>query len=1177
MTDNVSRLRGVEGYNRGQGVNSISTRLNRITGAGSRSGGVSRGRIYDIAKSSGVSLGANSRLVSNASIASSGRAIRTANARRANVKRGRLSYQNIFDKNKDGTVSDRESMNYLIKLRKNNSERGLAELMQFNQTTQRINENLNNIDSDNDGVISDREAMTKMMADRVGSSSENDLDIVEMILSNNSRKEELASLLARVDTNPDGQISREEVLAVLTEMRSNNLDPALIESLTQVLELNPDLEAIVTEFENSIGSNYVAEQHAEVQVLLTRRMQELQLLNGIPDLMPSALGLLEELAEIYGDEYLSEDETSPDFYKFAGLTGQIEEALLAQGRSIEDLINGQVSQADMELIFGQVIQYSPDQSDDIEASFAEQHQNVVNYLNQARADLSNPLVDVALTRSAMFENIADIYGDLGFPDEGYTGFTGAMHYDFHSVGEADTLVELDLLMQLTYMLIALPGVTEPAEFLTVEEKLNLFADINFNGQVEMADALRLASMIDNESNYNPALIISYAPGSSGETTISPERANFNNGVYDFNGDGTTGPKDLRLLTKYINGARGDALYEETADTIQSYIENILSPENSISLPIETRRGNYAGPFGSATIPGSTNNGGINQSDIAYLTNLVQGNPELNRDPNIINLAQNPIDTAYEKGLLDVNNDGITDMDDVAILQRYVDGARGEDLIDSDSPESLIEQNLNYMNFKQEFYDGQIVGLNNVLEQWQAVNDDTGFARAQIAMISAQIKTTESLQEFVIARSGFWTSESDRTYPTEAYGNREFVYGAMRDLENRYQAALSGESNEDHLAIQVELFKQEVILHNLEQGISIEGLNDDVGDIYNDGELTNQGKAIQSYEFSKFKVNFFNSNIEGLENTLEQWQSVNDDTGFAATQIAAINEQLDKVNQVRDYWDTRDEFWHDQAFLTYDPNQTEVVKNLYLGIADLERRADNSILNGSDEEIDAIQQGIIQLTGVLDAMHGFSFEALTSDEDNQLRVLLHNRIIESILGGTDVGNIFGDQDLDAVLGQIAQIYGDNRTIDSKYGYVPDPVTGAATTEVMQLNTATGQPESVNSDPSLIAVQDPALGAYQFFNADGEVDVDEYTRYQQDYAKAYGGALLDPTDPASAITPPAGRADSEGINAAELLATYTGLTRAIHNEVLDFQQVDSSGTPLPLEIDALYQILYSLENN
>jgi len=195
-----------------------------------------------------------------------------------------------------------------------------------------------------------------------------------------------------------------------------------------------------------------------------------------------------------------------------------------------------------------------------------------------------------------------------------------------------------------------------------------------------------------------------------------------------------------------------------------------------------------------------------------------------------------------------------------------------------------------------------------------------------------------------------------------------------------------------------------------------------------------------------------------------------------------------------------------------------------------------------------------------------------DKQQQVIALLENRLQEAILGGTDVGDIYGDQDLDGGLGEIAQIYGDNGTIDSKYGYVADPATGAATTEIMQLNSATGLTESVNSDANLIAVQDSAKGEYQFFEANGDVNVEEYARYQQDYAKAYGGALLDPADPDSAIDPPPGRADSQGLNAGELLPTYTGLTGAMHKGVLDFQQVDGAGTPLPLEQDGIRQLLY-----
>lgn len=168
-----------------------------------------------------------------------------------------------------------------------------------------------------------------------------------------------------------------------------------------------------------------------------------------------------------------------------------------------------------------------------------------------------------------------------------------------------------------------------------------------------------------------------------------------------------------------------------------------------------------------------------------------------------------------------------------------------------------------------------------------------------------------------------------------------------------------------------------------------------------------------------------------------------------------------------------------------------------------------------------------------------------DKQQQIIALLENRLQESILGGTDVGDIFADQDLDGILGQVAQTYGDDGTIDSKFGYVLD-ASGNPTSGVHQFNATTGQVQSVNSDPNL-------AGDYEFFNTNGELDTQEYARYKADYKAQYGELAF--------------RA-----NAAELLPTYTGLTGAMHKGVLDFQQVDENDNPLPLEQDGIRQLLY-----
>ena len=46
-----------------------------------------------------------------------------------------------------------------------------------------------------------------------------------------------------------------------------------------------------------------------------------------------------------------------------------------------------------------------------------------------------------------------------------------------------------------------------------------------------------------------------------------------------------------------------------------------------------------------------------------------------------------------------------------------------------------------------------------------------------------------------------------------------------------------------------------------------------------------------------------------------------------------------------------------------------------------------------------------------------------DQQQQVIAMLENRLQESILGGTDVGNIDYDQTLPGILGEIADIYGD----------------------------------------------------------------------------------------------------------------------------------------------------------
>ncbi|MDD9897421.1 MAG: hypothetical protein OXU45_00310 [Candidatus Melainabacteria bacterium] len=175
-----------------------------------------------------------------------------------------------------------------------------------------------------------------------------------------------------------------------------------------------------------------------------------------------------------------------------------------------------------------------------------------------------------------------------------------------------------------------------------------------------------------------------------------------------------------------------------------------------------------------------------------------------------------------------------------------------------------------------------------------------------------------------------------------------------------------------------------------------------------------------------------------------------------------------------------------------------------------------------------------------------------DKQQQVIALLENRLQEAILGGTDVGDIYGDGDLETILDQVARIYGDDQVTDSRFDYLRDAqgaiVPGADNQpQVYQLDAA-GNQQLINDDTNL-------AGDYALFDANGNVDADEYNRYTTDYNNHYGALPL----------------AQQGV-AAELTDTFTDLTGAMHKGVLDFQQVDSSGEALPLEQDGIRQLLY-----
>lgn len=66
--------------------------------------------------------------------------------------------------------------------------------------------------------------------------------------------------------------------------------------------------------------------------------------------------------------------------------------------------------------------------------------------------------------------------------------------------------------------------------------------------------------------------------------------------------------------------------------------------------------------------------------------------------------------------------------------------------------------LAYSEFKIEFYQSHMTGLENLMDEWVSVEDDSGFARSEVARIRSQINLTRAAIGFWRGESSFWRQE-----------------------------------------------------------------------------------------------------------------------------------------------------------------------------------------------------------------------------------------------------------------------------------------------------------------------------------------------------------------------------------------------------------------------------------
>ena len=81
------------------------------------------------------------------------------------------------------------------------------------------------------------------------------------------------------------------------------------------------------------------------------------------------------------------------------------------------------------------------------------------------------------------------------------------------------------------------------------------------------------------------------------------------------------------------------------------------------------------------------------------------------------------------------------------------------------------EELAFSEFKIEFYQSQMTGLENLMDNWVSMQDDTGFARSQIAQIRAQINLVRAAIGFWRGEASFWRQEINENKLAVKEGNK----------------------------------------------------------------------------------------------------------------------------------------------------------------------------------------------------------------------------------------------------------------------------------------------------------------------------------------------------------------------------------------------------------------------
>jgi len=334
--------------------------------------------------------------------------------------------------------------------------------------------------------------------------------------------------------------------------------------------------------------------------------------------------------------------------------------------------------------------------------------------------------------------------------------------------------------------------------------------------------------------------------------------------------------DGELIIRYVQGLRG-------GDLVRGIASRRQGPKIEENLKLLEELG----------ILDINNNGTINKEDTNAIINLLR---------KVTNPIAQPLPLPYEPimGPMPINP-----INGHPILIRPILTEPGQALKTSgislvtatevDNRGGINESTeYAFSSFKIDFYQSQKTGLENLMDEYISMDDDSGFARAQITKLRSQMNTVNSSIRFWNRRNNSWQEKS---------------------------------FSEDRLQ---------------------------VGD----------------NAFSAFKIEFNRSQLTGLENLMDEYISMGDESDFANRKIAKLNAQINTLESVDSFWVEQNKFWREENTALYKQEDITKVQDIYKQIEEQETLVDSALnnqdLNGTinskaklaklQEDLSQIRQG-----------------------------------------------------------------------------------------------------------------------------------------------------------------------------------------------------------------------------